>query len=103
MKQGDLKKVERLLSAPVRLRIMALLIAAPRQDFPTLQKKLDITRGNLSSHGKQLDDAGYIRIHKSFKNNRPRTTYEITPRGRRAFSEYVSFLEKIITTPDSEE
>ncbi len=90
------KERERLLSSPVRLRIMAALLAGEVVEFTALLEFLDLTRGNLSSHMKQLSEAGYVSIIKEFAGKKPRTTYEITEIGIREFEIYISILESII-------
>ncbi|MGM0461662.1 MAG: transcriptional regulator [Fibrobacterota bacterium] len=94
--EKDQRDIERLFSAPARLRIMATLIAEEKMDFTVLQKQLNLSRGNLSSHGKQLLKSGCLEIQKDFKNNKPRTSYKITQTGYDDFKKYITILESII-------
>jgi DNA-binding transcriptional ArsR family regulator len=94
--EKDQRDIERLFSAPVRLRIMAALIAEEKIDFTVLQKELNLSRGNLSSHGKQLFNSGCLEIQKDFKNNKSRTSYKITQTGYDNFKKYIAILESII-------
>ena len=43
-----------------------------------------------------LQEAGYIKVEKTFKNNYPNTTLSITDKGREAFETYVNDLKKYI-------
>jgi DNA-binding MarR family transcriptional regulator len=91
-------EIDRIIHAPARLRIMAALIALPpgaQLDFRTLGKSLDLTDGNLGAHLQILEEAGYIKVEKSFVNRKPRTDLAITPRGRARFEEHVAALREI--------
>ncbi len=88
-----------LIHQPVRLRIMAALAALQEDthlEFTTLRDILGITDGNLSSHLRKLEDAGYIRVEKTFVGRRPRTYIALTERGRKAFEEHVQALKEML-------
>ena len=83
-----------------RLRIMTMLVSVPEADrlaYGFIQKTLDLTGGNLTTHLHKLEDAGYLVITKEFQDLKPRTWLEATPMGRRAFAEYLSNLEKALS------
>jgi DNA-binding MarR family transcriptional regulator len=61
-----------------------------------LKTVLEATQGNLSVHLKKLEEAGYVAIDKSFKDNKPLTRVSITPTGRKAFSAYLDALGGLI-------
>jgi DNA-binding MarR family transcriptional regulator len=87
-----------VIHAPARLRTMAALTALlPRSqiDFPTLRKSLGLTDGNLGAHLQVLEDAGYIRIEKSFIAKKPRTHVSTTAKGRAQFEEHIAALREI--------
>ena len=44
----------------------------------------------------QLEEAGYVSSVKAFVGRRPKSTYQLTPRGRQAFDDYLSSLRRII-------
>lgn len=86
-----------LLADRVRLAIMATLVAATKPvDFNTLLEHLDLTKGNLSSHLRKLEDGGLIKVTKSFVDRKPKTTYRCTARGRHAIKQYVERVESIL-------
>ncbi len=89
-----------LIHQPVRLRIMAALHALDdpeaRLDFRTLRDLLGVTDGNLAAHLRKLEDAGYIRVEKTFVGRKPRTYIALTHAGRAAFEAHVQALQEIL-------
>jgi len=84
---------------PVRLRIMAALVAletADEVDFTYLRDLLDVTDGNLGAHLRKLEEGGFISVNKVFVERKPRTYVSVTPEGRRVFQEHVTALEAIL-------
>lgn len=80
----------------VRLGIMSILMVNDWSDFNTLKEKLDLTDGRLASHIKALEKAGYLKVKKQFIARKPNTSYAATEDGKKAFSEHLNTLEKII-------
>jgi DNA-binding MarR family transcriptional regulator len=80
----------------VRLAIVSALAAAPEMSFGELKALLELTDGNLSTHARTLEDAGYVEIEKSFQGRRPLTTLRLTPQGRKAFLRYLDTLRRVI-------
>ncbi len=96
---GDLDPV---IHTQARLRIMTTLTALPvgdRLTFPRLQSLLDATAGNLSTHLRRLEDAGYVTVTKGHIGRVPATYVEATRDGRRAFEDYVARLAALLTPP----
>jgi len=81
-------EIDRLIHEPVRLKILAYLSEVESADFVFLVSRLGLTMGNLSAHISKLQEAGYIKIDKSFKGNRPHTMISRTSKGADAFSKY---------------
>lgn len=84
---------------PVRLRIMASLVAlepSDEVDFTYLRGLLQVTDGNLGAHLRKLEEAGYIAVNKVFVERKPRTYVSATPEGWRVFQEHVRALEMIL-------
>ena len=82
-----------------RLRIMTMLVSQPpagRLAYGFIQKTLDLTGGNLTTHLRKLEDADYLLITKEFLDSKPRTWVQATQAGRRAFAEYLSNLERAL-------
>lgn len=56
----------------------------------------EITDGNLASHLRVLEELGCVDYHKEIVNRMPRTSYEITEKGRNAFRKILNALEKVM-------
>lgn len=80
----------------VRLGIMSVLAVNPSLDFTSLRETLAVTDGNLASHLRALEEAGYITMEKSFINRKPNTSYTITEAGLESFSSHLKALEELI-------
>jgi len=89
-------KIDSVIHERVRLAIVSALAVAPEMSFNELKATLSLTDGNLSAHSRTLEEAGYIRINKSFEGRRPLTTMRLTPKGRHAFRLYLTILRRII-------
>lgn len=84
---------------PVRLRIMATLVTLEpgnELEFSYLRDLLDVTDGNLGSHLRKLEEAGYITINKLFVERKPRTFVSSSVTGRQVFQDHVAALEAIL-------
>lgn len=94
-------KLDNIIHQPVRLQIMASLIALdPNEqvDFTYLKKMLKLTDGNLGAHLTKLEEASYVKIEKTFVGRKPKTYIKTTGKGRDAFNEHIQALKKIITS-----
>ena len=94
--------LDETIHQPTRLRIMSLLVSLENRDrlaYGFVQKHLDLTPGNLTTHLRKLEDAGYVAITKEFHGAKPRTWIEATATGRRAFAEYLQSLERALGFP----
>ena len=80
----------------IRLGIMSVLAANGSADFATLKSLLELTDGNLASHTRHLEDAGYVRCEKSFIGRKPNTMYVITKSGREAFAAHIDAMERFL-------
>jgi DNA-binding MarR family transcriptional regulator len=89
-------QLDRVIHEKGRLAILSMLAASPELSFTELRDALTMTDGNLTTHIRTLQQAGYLSVTKSFQNNRPLTTCSLTPAGRKAFANYINLLERII-------
>ena len=89
-------QLDRVIHEKGRLAIMSMLAASPELSFTELRDALAMTDGNLTTHIRALQEAGYVAVAKSYQNRRPLTSCSLTPGGRRAFTEYINLLEKIV-------
>ena len=88
--------IDEVIHQRTRLAIMATLAGVESLDFNDLKAQLGLTDGNLSTHLTALENAGYIKIAKSFRGRKPRTTLSQTAKGRRALTNYVDLLQGIL-------
>jgi DNA-binding MarR family transcriptional regulator len=89
-------QLDRLIHEKGRLAILSMLAASPELSFTELREALGMTDGNLTTHIRTLQQAGYLSVTKSFQNNRPLTTCALTAAGRKAFTHYINLLERIV-------
>jgi DNA-binding MarR family transcriptional regulator len=75
---------------------MSALAVNDSLDFTSLKELLEVTDGNLATHLKKLEKEEFIQVKKSFIDNKPNTTYTISPAGKKAFEEHLNVLEQII-------
>ena len=89
-------QIDRVIHEKGRMAIMSLLAASTELSFTDMRETLEMTDGNLTSHIRTLQEAGYISIAKAYQNNRPLTTCSLTAAGRKAFATYIDLLDQIV-------
>lgn len=89
-------QLDRVIHEKGRLAILSLLAASPELAFTELRDTLRMTDGNLTTHIRTLQEAGYVAVAKSYHNHRPLTTCSLTAAGRKAFADYIALLEQIV-------
>jgi DNA-binding MarR family transcriptional regulator len=89
-------QLDRVIHEKGRLAIMSMLAASPELSFTEMRDALNMTDGNLTTHIRTLQEAGYVSVTKSFQNNRPLTTCALTAAGKKAFTNYINLLEQIV-------
>lgn len=92
-------ELDPLIHADARLRVMsALNTLGPKESmaFPKLREILSMTAGNLSTHLRKLEDAGYISQDKVIEGRSPATYVGITARGVAAFEAYKAQLIQLL-------
>ncbi len=96
---GEGVVLDETIHQPTRLRIMTMLVSQPEGDrlaYGFVQTTLGLTGGNLTTHLRKLEGAGYLVIAKEFEGSKPRTWVRATPAGRRAFAEYLGNLREAL-------
>lgn len=91
-----ISKLNKQFENRIRLGIMSILMVNDTIDFISLRELLDVTDGNLASHLTALEKNGLIEVHKQFVGKKPNTTFSVTDYGRKAFSEHLENLAKLI-------
>ena len=88
-----------VIHAPVRLRLVVTLAALRDGDdlsFTRLQEVLGLTPGNLITHLRKLEDAGYVTTAKSGGGVTARTSVSLTQPGRDALASYTATLRQLL-------
>jgi DNA-binding MarR family transcriptional regulator len=88
-----------LIHVPARLQIMATLAALPAGDalsFTRLQEMIGLTPGNLITHLRKLEEAGYLASKKTGTGPASRTAVALTHRGRAALDAYTETLRGLL-------
>jgi DNA-binding transcriptional ArsR family regulator len=92
-------ELDPVIHAPARLRIMVTLATLPDGDdlsFTRLQDLISLTPGNLITHLRKLEDAGYVTTVKSGKGVTARTSVSLTHDGRSALDRYTTVLRQLL-------
>jgi DNA-binding transcriptional ArsR family regulator len=92
-------ELDPLIHVPARLRIVATLAALPAGDtltFTRLQDMIGLTPGNLITHLRKLEDAGYVTSEKAGNGASPKTMVTLTQQGRDALSAYTKALRDLL-------
>jgi DNA-binding MarR family transcriptional regulator len=90
---GNLNKI---FDSRIRMGVMSVLLVNDEVNFNDLKQLLELTDGNLASHLTNLEENGYIKVHKGFIGRKTNTTYSITKAGEKAFAEHIEALENMI-------
>ncbi len=85
-----------LLHSQLRLAIISMLVSSEKVEFTHIQSETKAAAGNISIQIKKLEDAGYIKVERTFKNNYRLTMLSITDKGVKAFESYVNDLKKYL-------
>ena len=92
----DFNGLDTAVHGPVRLGVLTVLEVDRSLDFTTLKKRLDLSDGAIGPQLLKLEEIGYISCKKAFVGRRPKSTYRITPAGRKALRRYVDQMQQVI-------
>lgn len=87
---------DHVIASAGRLRILAALASQSRMDFVGLRKSTKLTDGNLATHTKRLESAGFVTVEKSFKDRKPVTHVCLTDQGRSALERHARDLLAVL-------
>ena len=96
MPELDPNTIDDVIHGRVRLSIMAYLSTAHEAEFGVLKDKTQSTDGNLSTHLRKLEEAGYVTQTKRFVGRKPQTLIGMTETGRKAFIAYLEALKGLL-------
>jgi DNA-binding MarR family transcriptional regulator len=101
MSDGELDPV---IHAPARLRIVVTLATLREGDnlsFTRLQELIGLTPGNLITHLRKLEDAGYVTTQRNGSGVTARTSVALTHSGRAALEQYTTVLRQLLDSAQS--
>jgi DNA-binding HxlR family transcriptional regulator len=88
--------LNKVFESRIRLGVMSVLMMNEEVNFNDLKQMLEVTDGNLATHLVNLEENGFIKVHKGFIGKKTNTTYAITKAGEKAFGEHIAALENMI-------
>ena len=89
-------EIDKVIHEPARLLIVSYLFLLESADFIYLKNETGLTWGNLSTHMRKLEDAGYVEIKKTFVLKKPHTMASLTEKGIIAFEDYKQKMNGIL-------
>lgn len=92
----QLAEIDPLVHSPARLMVLTYLYVVDSIDFVYLKRVTGLSWGNLSTHLTKLEDAGYVKIVKTFQEKKPNTMISLTEQGRNAFREYKDGMQDVL-------
>ncbi|MEM1087313.1 MAG: transcriptional regulator [Pseudomonadota bacterium] len=92
----DHSEINDVIHGRLRLGVMAYLSTASPAIFGELKDKVGATDGNLSTHLKKLEEAGYVRQEKRFVGKRPQTRVFLTDEGRKAWLAWINHMQGLM-------
>jgi DNA-binding MarR family transcriptional regulator len=97
-------ELDPVIHAPARLRIVVTLATLREGDnlsFTRLQELIGLTPGNLITHLRKLEDAGYVTTQKNGSGVTARTSVALTRSGRAALEQYTTVLRQLLDSAQS--
>jgi len=91
-----LPSLDPIIHQATRLRIVALLFRNRTAAFTWARDTLGLTDGNLDTHTKRLEEAGYIRRGRVLTTGGFQVRLRITPEGDAAFRAYLEALREYL-------
>lgn len=92
----NISNLNKAFDSRIRLGIMSSLMVNDQVNYNELKELLQATDGNLASHLKGLEEAGFIKVYKGFIGRKTNTSYKVTKAGEKAFKQHLDALELMI-------
>ncbi|MEE1823172.1 transcriptional regulator [Streptomyces sp. BE20] len=90
-----------LLQHPTRLTVLAFLSACAEAEFGTVRDHCEVSDSVLSKAATALEQAGYLKVRKGAVGRRPRTWLVATRAGRRALTEHLAELQRLVAAAEA--
>jgi len=94
--KNPINGLNKIFDSRIRLGVMSIVMVNEEINFNDLKQMLEVTDGNLATHLVNLEENGFIKVHKGFIGRKTNTTYSITKTGEKAFSDHITALENMI-------
>src|SRR5450432_4782046 len=94
--KNPINGLNKVFESRIRLGVMSILMVNEEISFNDLKQMLEVTDGNLATHLVNLEENGFIKVHKGFIGRKTNTTYSVTRAGEKAFKEHLEALESMI-------
>jgi DNA-binding MarR family transcriptional regulator len=89
------KSLDPVVHERTRFAILCVLATSDDLAFTELRDLLGLTDGNLSVHGRRLEEAAYVASSKQVEQRATRTRFRLTPAGRKALEQHLGRLEAL--------
>lgn len=94
--KNPINGLNKVFDSRIRLGVMSILVVNEEVNFNDLKQMLEVTDGNLATHLVNLEENGFIKVHKGFIGKKTNTTYSITKPGEKIFNDHITALENLI-------
>lgn len=91
----DINSIPDIFQSKLRIAIVSCLMSGEKT-FKEVKEITGATDGNLSVQISKMEESGYIKVYKDFFNNKPRTRYNLTEKGKNEFIDYINTLENVL-------
>ena len=88
--------IDEILTAPVRLSLIAALARVEDAEFGVLRDGLEVSDSVLRKQAAALEAVGYVTVRKGYVGKRPRTWLSVTAEGRAALTRHLAALTAIV-------
>ena len=95
MNADSFQQLDKVIHEKNRMAIMSLLAASKEMSFTDIRESLKMTDGNLITHIRTLQKAGYVAVSKSYKEKRLLTTCRLTAEAQNMYAAFF-FLVTIL-------
>ena len=96
VKLHPLVDIDQVIHARARLMVLTYLYVVESVDYTFLTRLTGLTWGNLSTHLSKLEEAGYIKIEKTYQGKKPQTLIHLSQQGRTAFRAYKESMQQVL-------
>lgn len=95
---NEMKKItdcSKIFESNIRLQILVSLFKENLTQ-KQLVEVCDSTSGSIAIHTRRLVEEGFITVTKDFYDNKPRTIYTLTKKGRKELIAYIELLNETV-------